>query len=140
MEQRLSAVTLGVDDLGRARRFYEEGLGWQPGFSNDEIVFYQLNGMVLILWARAALAEDAGVADTPPAFPGLALAHNVASPEETDALLARAVAAGATLTRPAHRADWGGYSGYFRSPDGHLWEIAHNPTWVLTPDGNTRLA
>lgn len=139
MDQRLSAVTVGVQDLGRARRFYEEGLGWKPGFTNEEIVFYQLNGLVLILWGRASLAEDGGVPDGPAGFSGIALAHNVESPEAVDALLARAVAAGARLTRPAHGADWGGYSGYFTDPEGHLWEVAFNPHWVITPDGNTRI-
>lgn len=139
MEQRLSAVTVGVGDLARARRFYEEGLGWKPGSTTGEIVFYQLNGLVLILWGRASLAEDGGVSNTPAGFSGLALAHNVASEAEADALLARAEAAGATITRPAHRADWGGYSGYFTDPEGHLWEVAYNPHWVITAEGNTLL-
>lgn len=141
MEQRLSLVTLGVADLARARRFYEDGLGWKRGNAEDGIAFYQMPGAILALWSRPALAEDAGVADpgTSP-FAGVALAYNARSREEVDAVLAEALAAGATLRKAAHDTVWGGYSGYFADPDGHLWEVAHNPFWTIAEDGAIRLA
>lgn len=139
MDQRLSLITLGVVDLQRARAFYEDGLGFVKNNDEDEVVFYQLPGMVLALWQRDALATDAGMRDTPPGFGGFALAQNVGSPAEVDAILAAATAAGATTTAPAHATSWGGYSGYFADPDGHPWEIAHNPFWHVTDDGFTLL-
>ncbi len=139
MEQRLSLITLGVADLRRARAFYEDGLGFTKGTDETEIAFYQLPGIVLALFDRAALAADAGLPNTPSGFGGVTLSHNVASPAEVDAVLAHAVAAGATLTRPAAETDWGGYSGYFTDPDGHPWEVAHNPFWVVQADGRTTL-
>jgi uncharacterized protein len=130
MEQRISLVTLGVNDLARARAFYE-ALGWagakQP---DDEIVFFQAGGMVFGLWT--ALGGHGA--------PGIELAHNVRTPEEVDAVLAEAVRAGATIARPAAAADWGGYTGAFADPDGYVWEVAHNPDWTLAPDGSVRLA
>jgi len=140
MEQRLSLVTLGVADLERARAFYEGGLGFARGTDDTGIAFYQLPGIVLALFDRAALAADAGLPNTPSGFGGVTLSHNVASPAEVDAVLAHAVAAGATLTRPASATDWGGYSGYFTDPDGHPWEVAHNPQWVVHADGRTTLS
>jgi catechol 2,3-dioxygenase-like lactoylglutathione lyase family enzyme len=129
MEQRISLVTLGVEDLPRARSFYE-ALGWRGAQQPDhEIVFFQAGGMVFGLWT--ALGGHGA--------PGIELAHNVRSPEEVDALLARAVSAGATIARPASRADWGGYTGAFADPDGYVWEVAHNPGWTLTEDGSVRL-
>jgi catechol 2,3-dioxygenase-like lactoylglutathione lyase family enzyme len=129
MEQRISLVTLGVEDLARARSFYE-ALGWRGAQQPDhEIVFFQAGGMVFGLWT--ALGGHGA--------PGIELAHNVRSPEEVDALLARAVSAGATIARPASRADWGGYTGAFADPDGYVWEVAHNPGWTLTEDGSVRL-
>jgi len=136
MEQRLSLVTLGVGDLGRARSFYE-ALGWKPAFANEGVVFFQLGGMVLALWGREALAKDAGLPAPPP--PGaIALAHNVRSREEVDRLLDEAARAGAQV-RPAHATEWGGYSGYFFDPDGHPWEVAHNPFWTIEADGSVRI-
>jgi catechol 2,3-dioxygenase-like lactoylglutathione lyase family enzyme len=130
MEQRISLITLGVSDLPRARAFYE-ALGWRGAQQpDDEIVFFQAGGMVFGLWT--ALGGHGA--------PGIELAHNVRSPEEVDALLAAAVEAGATLVRPAARADWGGYTGAFADPDGYVWEVAHNPDWTLAPDGSVRLA
>jgi len=130
MEQRISLITLGVSDLPRARAFYE-ALGWRGAQQpDDEIVFFQAGGMVFGLWA--ALGGHGA--------PGIELAHNVRSPEEVDALLAAAVEAGATLVRPAARADWGGYTGAFADPDGYVWEVAHNPDWTLAADGSVRLA
>jgi catechol 2,3-dioxygenase-like lactoylglutathione lyase family enzyme len=130
VEQRISLVTLGVENLARSRAFYE-ALGWRGAQQpDDEIVFFQAGGMVFGLWTELG-GHGA---------PGIELAHNVRSLEEVDALLARAVQAGATLARPAARADWGGYSGAFADPDGYVWEVAHNPVWTLTEDGSVRLA
>lgn len=139
MEQRLSLVTLGVADLARARRFYEDGLGWTRGNAEEGVAFYQMPGSILALWPRPALAEDAGVEDAGAAFSGVALAYNARSRAEVDAVLAEAVAAGGTLAKAAHETFWGGYSGYFADPDGHLWEVAHNPFWVIAVDGAIRL-
>lgn len=139
MDQRLSLITLGVADLDRARAFYEDGLGFVKNNDEDEVVFYQLPGMVLALWPRSDLAADANLADTPPGFGGFALAQNVGSPAEVDAVLSAARAAGATIAKAADSTDWGGYSGYFTDPDGHPWEIAHNPYWHIAEDGTTSL-
>jgi catechol 2,3-dioxygenase-like lactoylglutathione lyase family enzyme len=129
MEQRISLVTLGVEDLARARRFYE-ALGWrgvqQP---DDKVAFFQAGGMIFGLWT--ALGGHGA--------PGIELAHNVRSPGEVDALLAEAQRAGATIARPAAHADWGGYTGAFADPDGYVWEIAHNPDWKLEEDGSVHL-
>ena len=139
MEQRLSLVTLGVADLERARRFYEDGLGWRRGNDHEEVVFYQLRGMVLALWGREALAQDARQPDAGDGFGGIALAYNARSREEVDAVLAQAKSAGGRIPKPAVDASWGGYSGYFADPDGHLWEIAWNPGWTIMDDGSVRL-
>ena len=138
MEQRLSLVTLGVDDLGRARRFYE-ALGWERGNENPEVVFFQLNGLVLALWSRRSLAEDAKVSADGGGFRGVALAYNARSKADVDAVMAEAETAGARMLKPAEDVFWGGYSGYFADPDGHLWEVAWNPQWEVTPEGNVRL-
>lgn len=128
--QRLSIVTLGVESLRKAKRFYLEGLGWsevdQP--SND-IVFIQMPAMVLALYPHHALAEDIGVeySSAPSDYTGVTLAYNTNARDETDRMLEAAVGAGATLVKAATEVFWGGYSGYFRDPDGHLWEVAHNP-------------
>ena len=138
MQQRVSLVTLGVADVQRARAFYE-ALGWRaaPGEAED-VVFFQAGGMVLALWDRAALAADSGVADAG-GFGGIGLAHNVGSPEGVDAVLEEARAAGAIVTRTGAVTFWGGYSGAFTDPDGHPWEIAHNPFWTLEADGSVRI-
>ena len=138
MEQRLSLVTLGVDDLGRARRFYE-ALGWERGNENPEVVFFQLNGLVLALWSRRSLAEDAKVSADGGGFRGVALAYNARSKADVDAVMAEAETAGARILKLAEDVFWGGYSGYFADPDGHLWEVAWNPQWEVTPEGNVRL-
>ncbi len=139
MEQRLSVVTLGVADLARARRFYE-GLGWKAsGAGNEGIVFFQAGGMVLSLYPRAALAEDAHVAPEGTGFRAVALAYNTRSRDEVDAALAEAEAAGATILKAAEEAFWGGYSGCFADPDGHLWEVAWNPHWPLDDAGSVKL-
>jgi catechol 2,3-dioxygenase-like lactoylglutathione lyase family enzyme len=138
MEQRLSLVTLGVADLARARAFYE-ALGWQSGADpGDDVVFFQAGGMIVGLWSRAELAADSGVED-PGGWGGITLAHNVRSPEEVDRVLAEARAAGAEIRREGAATFWGGYSGLFADPDGHPWEIAHNPGWTLRADGSIQL-
>jgi catechol 2,3-dioxygenase-like lactoylglutathione lyase family enzyme len=139
MEQRLSLVTLGVADLERARRFYEDGLGWRRGNNHPEVVFYQIGGAVLALWRRDALAQDAHLPDAGSGFGGIALAYNARTREEVDAVLAEAEAAGAKILKPAEDAFWGGYSGYFADPDGHVWEVAWNPEWTIADDGSVRL-
>jgi len=138
MEQRVSLVTLGVRDLGRARRFYET-LGWATGAGpDDDVVFFQAGGLVVALWGRKELAADSGVQDSG-GWGGVTLAHNVRSPAEVDAVVEEARAAGATITREPAETFWGGYSGAFADPDGHAWEIAHNPRWTLADDGSVRL-
>jgi catechol 2,3-dioxygenase-like lactoylglutathione lyase family enzyme len=138
MNQRLTVVTLGVSDLARSRAFYE-ALGWQSASPPElGVVFFQSGGMVLALWDRVSLAEDSGV--TLASGPGdVTLAQNVGEPAEVDALLARASRAGAVISRPGGETFWGGYSGVFLDPDGHPWEIAHNPHWALAPDGSVTL-
>ncbi len=135
MDQRISIVTLGTDDLSRAVSFWE-AMGWKRKAGGiTAMAFFQLGGLALGLYPFAALAEDCGMADRGPGFGGFTLCHNLASKAEVDALLARAVAAGATLQKPAHDAFWGGYSGYFCDPDGHPWEVAWNPHFPLAADG-----
>jgi uncharacterized protein len=139
MEQRLSVVTLGVHDLARARAFYE-ALGWSTRAApDDDVVFFQAGGLVVSLWSRESLAEDSAVADSG-GWGGITLAHNVGSPGEVDAVIAEAEAAGATIGRPGAETFWGGYSGVFIDPDGHPWEVAHNPHWTLEEDGSVRLS
>lgn len=136
MEQRVSLVTLGVRDLARARAFYA-ALGWQTSAAADEdVVFFQAGGMVVALWDRGRLAADSGVADGG-GWGGVTLAHNVRSAAEVDAVIAEAQGAGATVARRGAATSWGGYSGVFVDPDGHPWEVAHNPGWTLTDDGHT---
>jgi catechol 2,3-dioxygenase-like lactoylglutathione lyase family enzyme len=138
MEQRVSLITLGVSDLARARAFYV-GLGWTTRAApDDDVVFFQAGGMVVALWDRARLAEDTGVADGG-GWGGVTLAHNVPSPEEVDAVVAQAERAGATILRHGAPTFWGGYSGVFVDPDGHPWEVAHNPRWTLRADGSVEL-
>jgi uncharacterized protein len=139
MQQRLSLITLGVSDLARARAFYE-ALGWTTGAApGDDVVFFQAGGMIVALWDRARLAEDSVVTDSG-GWGGVTLAYNTRSPEEVDAVLAEAEAAGATIVRPGAEAFWGGYSGVFIDPDGHPWEVAHNPSWTIQDDGSVRLS
>jgi catechol 2,3-dioxygenase-like lactoylglutathione lyase family enzyme len=137
MEQRLSLLTLGVHDLERARSFYE-ALGWRCQSPSDDVVSFQALGMVVALWDRAALAEDSGVLDSG-GWGGVTLAYNVNSPEEVESTLAEAAAAGATITRAGSATFWGGYSGVFVDPEGHPWEVAHNPGWPLGEDGSVHL-
>jgi predicted lactoylglutathione lyase len=138
VEQRLSLVTLGVSDLGRARRFYE-ALGWTTRAApDDDVVFFQVGGMIVALWGRAQLAEDSGVADSG-GWGGVTLAYNTRDPEEVDAVVGEARAAGARIVREPAETFWGGYSGVFVDPDGHPWEVAHNPHWRIGEDGSVTL-
>ena len=138
MDQRLSLVTLGVSDLGRARRFYE-GLGWttraEPG---DDVVFFQAGGMVVALWGREQLAEDSAVQDGG-GWGGVTFAYNTRSPEEVDEVIEQARAAGAAIPREPGETFWGGHSAIFVDPDGHPWEVAHNPRWTIRDDGSVEL-
>jgi uncharacterized protein len=139
MEQRISIVTLGVADLACSREFYER-LGWhRSSASSDSIVFFQAGGMALALYPRAELAKDANVALEGYAFPGFTLAYNARTREEVGAVLAEAQKAGATTLKPAQEAFWGGYSGYFSDPDGFLWEVAWNPSFVISENGALQL-
>ena len=133
----MSLVTLGVADLARSRRFYE-ALGWQARPGDDDVVFFQTGGLVVALWGRAELAEDSAVVDGG-GWGGVTLAQNVRSPAEVDEVLAAAESAGARIGRPGAATFWGGYSGIFIDLDGHPWEIAHNPYWTITDDGQTLL-
>ena len=137
MDQRISLITLGVADPARSRTFYE-ALGWSGESPDGDVVFFQTPGMIVALWGRDKLAEDSAVTDTG-GWGGVTLAHNVGSPAEVDAVLAEAEAAGATIGRLGATAFWGGYSGVFIDPDGHPWEVAHNPGWILEEDGSVRL-
>lgn len=139
MEQRLSLVTLGVADLERAVGFYE-ALGWEAGndWRAQEVAFFRCGGMAVALWDRVELAADSAVED-PGGWGGVTLAYNVRSPAEVDAVIAEARAAGATIGRPGAETFWGGYAGVFVDPDGHPWEVAHNPHWTLDEDGSIRL-
>jgi uncharacterized protein len=139
VKQRVSLITLGVADLGHARSFYE-ALGWKTGADpGDDVVFFQAGDMVLALWDRARLAEDSGVADAP-GWGGVTLALNLGSPAEVDAAIEEARAAGASVPREPAETFWGGYSGVFVDPEGHPWEVAHNPHWRLDADGGIHLS
>jgi predicted lactoylglutathione lyase len=139
VEQRVSLVTLGVRDLARTRSFYE-ALGWKTGAEpGDDVVFFQTGCMVVALWGREQLAEDTRVHDTG-GWGGVTLAYNTRSAAEVDDVMREAEAAGATISRPAAETSWGGYAGIFVDPEGHAWEVAHNPHWALGEDGSVRLA
>jgi uncharacterized protein len=139
VEQRVSLITLGVTDLRRACEFYE-ALGWKTGAAPaDDVVFFQAGGMILALWGRDQLAEDSAVTD-PGGWGGVTLAYNVRSPEEVDAVVEEARAAGAEIGREPAATFWGGYSAVFIDPDGHPWEIAHNPHWTIEANGSVKLS
>jgi catechol 2,3-dioxygenase-like lactoylglutathione lyase family enzyme len=139
MDPRVSLVTLGVADLERSRRFYE-ALGWRSDSKpEDGVVFFQSGGMVLGLWSREELAKDSGVEDGG-GWGGVTLAYNVRSPADVDACIELARAAGAIIPRAGAETFWGGYSGVFVDPDGHPWEVAHNPFWTITDEGDVSLS
>lgn len=139
MKATLNVVTLGVRDVAKARAFYE-ALGFKASKQSDEnVVFLDAGGVVLALFGRAALAEDARLSQTGSGFGGITLAQNVASRADVDARIAQAQAAGAKVLKPAAEVFWGGYSGYFADLDGNPWEVAHNPFWPLSEDGRVTL-
>ena len=138
MKQRVGLITLGVRDLARARRFYG-ALGWKTGAApDDDVLFFQAGDMILALWDRAKLAADSCVEDSP-GWGGATLAHLVGSREDVDAVTEEARAAGATIGREPAETFWGGYSSVMIDPEGHPWEIAHNPHWTITEEGGVRL-
>ena len=138
MEQRVSLVTLGVSDLARSRRFYE-AIGWHSDTDPEMgVVFFQAGGMVLALWGRDELAKDSAVEDSG-GWGGVTLAYNARTVEQVDEVLHQAKAAGARIGRPGAETFWGGYSGVFIDPDGHPWEVAHNPHWTIADDGSVVL-
>ena len=134
MQPKISLITLGVYDLPRATRFYRDGLFLpEHKTDSDEVAFFKLEGTWLSLFLREALAKDIGIEDNAPnSFSGITLAHNVSSQDAVDQVLKQAVAAGAELIKPGQEVFWGGYSGYFRDPKGHYWEVAYNPFMDLT--------
>lgn len=140
MQPRLSLVTLGVADVERSRRFYET-MGFKASAASETgaVAFFEAGGVVLALFGRGALADDSHVTDSRPGFSGVVLAHNCASEREVDGTLAEAVAAGAALLKPGQKAFWGGYSGHFADPDGHIWEVAFNPFFPLDEHGRVQL-
>lgn len=133
--QHVAVLTLGVADIARARAFYDTAFGWEATSSDDDVVFYQLQGAVLALWKRELLADDAQLSEEQLRPGGISIAHNLPSPQAVDALVAACVAAGGRVSRAATQAPWGGYSAYITDPDGHLWEFAYNPGWHLFVDG-----
>jgi len=135
MEQRVSVITLAVRDLEKSRQFYES-IGWKAGFSSDKIVFFELNGCVLGLYDRQAFVEETGLSGAPG---GVALAWNGRTRDDVNAALKMAEQAGAQILQQASETFWGGYSGYFADPDGHGWEVAHNPGWPIDPSGNVHM-
>lgn len=139
MQHQISVITLGITDIPRSRRFYVEGFGWQPVFENEEIIFYQMNGLVLGTWMKPALEADMGRPGltAPGAF---ALAHNVAGQAEVAPVMERLIAAGGRLLRPADAPSHGGFRGYVADPDGHAWEIAWNPAWPISAEGHVTFA
>jgi uncharacterized protein len=135
VQQQVSVITLGIADLARSQRFYGEGFGWEPVFTNDEIAFYQMNGFVLGTWIGKELAGDMQ-RENAPGTGSAALAHNVPAREDVAPLMDRLAAAGGTILRPADAPVHGGFRGYVADPDGHAWEIAWNPAWTIDAEGH----
>jgi uncharacterized glyoxalase superfamily protein PhnB len=139
LDRRVSLITLGVEDTARATDFYEK-LGWKrSAASQDSVTFIQLKGTVLGLFSRQSLAEDAHVENSPKGFSGVTLAHNVSSERGVDAVFKFVISCGATEIKKPEKVFWGGYSGYFADPDGHLWEIAYNPFFPMDAEGHVIL-
>ena len=139
MQQRVSVITLPVADIARSKAFYCDGLGWQLAFENEQVLFFQINGMVLSLFQRDAYAQDS----TRPYQPGsstCALGHNTLDRDDVDTVYRQALAAGAEAVKTPQTTFWGGYAGYFADPDGHMWEVAHNPFWPISEEGHTTFA
>ena len=137
MRQKLSVITLGVDNFVKALDFYEKGLGWKKSSaSQDDIAFFQLGGIVLGIYPRKLLAEDATVDGKGTGFSGITISYNAKSEQEVDEVLKEVAKLGATIIKPAQKVFWGGYSGYFKDPDGHLFEVAHNPFWEFDDNDN----
>lgn len=140
MRQKLNLITLGVTDFKRAVDFYEKGLGWKKSSASvEELAVFPLGGIVLALHPRNALAEDATIDPTGTGFSGITLSYNARSEEEVDEVLKKVKSLGATIVKPAQKVYWGGYSGYFKDLDGHLFEVAHNPFWELDKNDNLNL-
>ena len=140
MQQRLSLITLGVKDFKRSLDFYEKGLGWKKSsVSMDDMAVFSLGGYALALYPRHLLAEDATVEDKPTGFSGVTIAYNTFSEQEVDEILNKVKDLGGTVAKPGQKVFWGGYSGYFKDPDGHLFEVAYNPFWELDDRGNLKL-
>lgn len=140
MRQKLSLITLGVADIERSADFYEKGLGWERSSASvDDLVLFPLGGIVLALYPRTLLADDANVHEGGNGFGGMTLSYNAYTQEEVDEVLREVVGLGATLVKPAQKVFWGGYSGYFKDPDGHLIEVAYNPFWPLDSNGSVVL-
>lgn len=139
MDQRISLVTLGLKDLSAAKKFYVDGLGWKPAVENNEVIFFQVGGMVFALFLRDKLAEDFHANPATFGRAAMTLAYNVRTRGKVDPLVQRAVVAGATILLAPREAPWGGYSGYFADPDGFVWDVAWNPAWRLGPDGSVKL-
>lgn len=135
VQQQISVVTLGVGDLTRSRRFYEDGFGWTPVFESDEILFFQMNGLMLGLWLKDKLATDMQ-RDASGGAPTLSLAHNVPNEADVAPLIDRLAAHGGVVLRPADAPPHGGFRGYVADPDNHAWEIAHNPAWPIDDQGH----
>lgn len=133
MQQQISVITLGIANLPRSRRFYVEGFGWAPVFENEEIIFYQMNGLMLGTWLEEAQA--AGMGRKPTKSGGFALAHNVPARDDVKPAMDRLIAAGGSLLKAPVAPPHGGYCGYVADPDGHGWEIAWNPAWAISPEG-----
>jgi catechol 2,3-dioxygenase-like lactoylglutathione lyase family enzyme len=139
LEPRISIITLGVIDLGRAVAFYE-AMGLKPGMVvPDDVAFFEMGGVLLALWPRRKLAADAGVEDSRPGFSGVALAYNTRSDDEVGEVLAAAEKAGGTIVKPAQKAFWGGWYGYFADTEGNLWEVACNKDFPIDAEGRISL-
>lgn len=140
MRRKINVITLGVEDLQKATAFYEQGLGWKKSpASTDNLVLFSLGGLGLALYPRKMLAKDAAVAEEGSGFSGITLSINTSTQTEVDEVLNQVEKSGAAIVKPAQKVFWGGYSGYFKDPDGHLIEVAHNPFWEIDENGNLKI-